>query len=338
MDHSVKEWLGNLKDLAYEEDILDEFAYEALQWELTAKEADHQGRSSKVRKLISTCLGIFNPTEVMRYIKMRSKVWEITRCLRAISAQKSELYIIIGMVLTNEPTKTNFSVVSIMAMGGMGKTTLARLVYDDDETITKHFDKKKPGITKTILNSVTNSQNSDSQDLHQIQEKLRKELKEKNLIVLDDLWNDDYFELDRLCSPFWVEAQGSKILVTTHNNDVANKMRGHKNLHELKQLPYDDCLKIFQTHAFEHMNIDEHPNLESIGRRIVEKCGGSPLAARALGGLLRSELRECEWERVLYSKVWDFIDKECDIIPALRLSYYHLFSQPLRMFSKRMSG
>ncbi|RVW63144.1 putative disease resistance protein RGA4 [Vitis vinifera] len=229
-------------------------------------------------------------------------------------------------------------------MGGMGKTTLARLVYNDDETITKHFDKKAwvcvsdqfdaVRITKTILNSVTNSQSSDSQDLHQIQENLRKKLKGKKfLIVLDDLWNDDYFELDRLCSPFWVGAQGSKILVTTRNNDVANKMRGHKNLHELKQLPYDDCLKIFQTQAFEHMNIDEHPNLESIGRRIVDKCGGSPLAARALGGLLHSELRGCEWERELYSKVWDFIDKECDIIPVLRLSYNHLSSHLKRCFT-----
>ncbi|KAL6327755.1 hypothetical protein AAG906_024725 [Vitis piasezkii] len=328
-DRSVKEWLGNLKDMAYDmEDVLDEFAYEALQRELTAKEADHQGRPSKVRKLISTCLGIFNPTEVMRYIKMRSKVYEITRRLRDISAQNLNFGdrkdIIIGMLLTNEPTKTNFSVVSIVAMGGMGKTTLARLVYNDDETITKHFD-KKPGITKTILNSVTNSQSSDSQDLHQIQENLRKELKEK------------ISDIGQAMLPFWVGAQGSKILVTTRNNDVANKMRGHKNLHELKQLPYDDCLKIFQTHAFEHMNIDEHPNLESIGRRIVEKCGGSPLAARALGGLLRSELRECEWERVLYSKVWDFTDKECDIIPALRLSYYHLSSHLKRFYKARVN-
>ncbi|KAL6327723.1 hypothetical protein AAG906_024692 [Vitis piasezkii] len=290
------------------EDILDEFAYEALQRELTAKEADHQARPSKVRKLISTCLGIFNPN-----VNMRSKVLEITRRLRDISAQNLSFSmnlrsmagdrkeIIIGMLLRNEPTKTNFSVVSIVAMGGMGKTTLARLVYDDDETITKHFD-KKPGFVSQISS-----------------------MQKKFLIVLDDLWNDDYFDT------------GSKILVTTRNNNVANKMRGHKILHELKQLPYDDCLKIFQTHAFEHMNIDEHPNLESIGRRIVEKCGGSPLAARALGGLLRSELRECEWERVLYSKVWDFTDKECDIIPALRLSYYHLSSHLKRFYKARVN-
>ena len=81
------------------------------------------------------------------------------------------------------------------------------------------------------------------------------------------------------------------------------------------------------------MNIDEHPNLESIGRRIVEKCGGSPLAARAFGGLLRSELREYEWERVLYNKVWDFTKNEYDIIPALRLNYYHLSSHLKRCFT-----
>ena len=86
----------------------------------------------------------------------------------------TEKDIIIDMLLRNEPTKTNCSVVSIMALGGMGKTTLARLVYDDDKTITEHFHKiawvcvsdqfDAVRITKAILNLVTNSQSSDSQD------------------------------------------------------------------------------------------------------------------------------------------------------------------------------
>ena len=85
MNCPMKEWLGNLKYLAYDmEDILDEFAQEALQRELMTNEANHQGRPSKVCKRISTCLGIFNPTEVIRYINMRSKVLEITRRLRDI--------------------------------------------------------------------------------------------------------------------------------------------------------------------------------------------------------------------------------------------------------------
>ena len=70
------------------------------------------------------------------------------------------------MLLRDEPIETNVSVVSIMAMGGMGKTTLARLVYDDDEK-TKHFTVKSWAcesdqfdavrITKTILKSITSS-------------------------------------------------------------------------------------------------------------------------------------------------------------------------------------
>ena len=170
-----------------------------MQRELTAKEADHQGRPSKVRKLISTCLGIFNPTEVIRYIHMRSKVWEITRRLRDISAKKSKLRlekvaaitnsawgrpvtaslgyepqvygrgtekdIIIDMLLRNEPTKTNFSVVSIVALGGMGKTTLARLVYDDDKTITEHFHKKSLGLClRSVRCSENNKDNSQLGD------------------------------------------------------------------------------------------------------------------------------------------------------------------------------
>ncbi|RVW62669.1 Disease resistance protein RGA2 [Vitis vinifera] len=262
-DHSVKEWLGNLKDLAYDmEDILDESPTKLCNGNSRPKKLIIKAGRARYASSSPLVLAFSILMRLCVILTLRSKVLEITRRLRDISAQKSELRlekvaaitnsargrpvtaslgyepqvygrgtekeIIIGMLLRNEPTKTNFSVVSIVATGGMGKTTLARLVYDDDKTVTKHLI-KKPG----------------------------------------------------LCSPFWVGAQGSKILVTTRNNNVANKMRGHKILHELKQLPYDDCLKIFQTHAFEHMNIDEHPNLESIGRRIVEKCGGFALSGKS---------------------------------------------------------
>lgn len=81
---------------------------------------------------------------------------------------------------------------------------------------------------------------------------------------------------------------------------------------------------LFQRHAFEHINIGQHQNLASIGRRIVEKYGGLPLETRALGGHLHSGLREYEWERVLKSKILDLSRKDCNIIPTLRLSYNHL--------------
>ncbi|RVX00311.1 putative disease resistance RPP13-like protein 1 [Vitis vinifera] len=305
------------------------FAYEALRRKVMA-EADDEGRTSKVRKFIPTCCTSFTPIEAMRNVKMGSKIKDMAIRLDAIYAQKAGLgldkvaaitqstrerplttsrvyepwvygrdtdkQIIIDMLLRDEPIETNFSVVSIVAMGGMGKTTLARLVYDDAET-AKHFDLKAwvcvsdqfdaVRITKTVLNS----------------------------------------------SPFLSGSRGSKIIVTTRSKNVANIMEGDKNLHELQNLSDDECWSVFKKHAFGNSSIDEHSNLALIGKEIVKKCGGLPLAATALGGLLRHEQREDKWNVILTSKIWDLPSDKCGILPALRLSYNHLPSPLKRCFS-----
>ena len=375
---SVKAWLAKLRDLSYDmEDVLDEYGYEALRRKVMS-EADNRGttRTSKVRKFIPSCCTTFTP---IRNVKMGSKIKDITSRLEEISAQKaglgldkvemiarsslerppvitSEVYLprikgrdadkktIIEMLLKDEPAGTNVSVVSIVAMGGMGKTTLARLVFDDTaEPIASHFAPKawvcvsnefdQVRVSKELLDSVS-SQRSSSENFHEIQRELKKALAGKRfLIVLDDLWSDIKSKWDDLRSPLFDGAPGSKILVTTRDHDVAKWVGGHKNLYELKQLSEDDCWSVFQTHAFEYTNINEHRNLEEIGRSIVKKCGGLPLAAKALGGLLRSELRQPEWESILYSKIWDLPSDTCAIIPALRLSYNHLPSHLKRCFA-----
>ena len=377
---SVKAWLGELRDLAYDmEDVLEEYGYEALRRKVMSEADRGTTRTSKVRKFIPSCCTTFTP---IRNVKMGSKIKDITSRLEEISAQKaglglkcldkvemiarsslerrpvttSEVYLprikgrdadkktIIEMLLKDDPAGTNVSVVSIVAMGGMGKTTLARLVFDDTaEPIASHFALKawvcvsnefdQVRVSKALLNSVS-SQQSSSEDFHEIQRELKKALTGKRfLIVLDDLWSDIYSKWDNLRSPLFEGAPGSKILVTTREHDVATWVGGHKNLYELKRLSEDDCWSVFQTHAFEYTNINEHRNLEKIGRSIVKQCGGLPLAAKALGGLLRSELREQEWERILDSKIWDLPSDKCEIIPALILSYNHLPSYLKRCFA-----
>lgn len=68
--------------------------------------------------------------------------------------------------------------------------------------------------------------------------------------------------------------------------------------------------------------MNQHPELVNIGSEIVKKCG-VPLAARTLGGLLYSKYDKQDWLSVRDNEVWTFVQKENDILPALRLSYDH---------------
>ncbi|KAL7203601.1 hypothetical protein ACSBR2_016798 [Camellia fascicularis] len=178
-------------------------------------------------------------------------------------------------------------------------------------------------ITKLILESVT-LQTCSFHGLDQVQVQLKQALAGKKfLIVLDDVWNKKYSDWNVLKSPFVDGAQGSKVVVTTRNKDVA-RMMGAVELHDIEVLSDDDCWLLFAQHAFECRSIDANPNLVSIGKKIVEKCKGLPLAVMTLGGLLRCKERDEEWVHVLRSKIWDLPHEESDILPALRLCYHHL--------------
>ncbi|KAJ9685609.1 hypothetical protein PVL29_017591 [Vitis rotundifolia] len=358
---AVKSWLFDLRVLAYDmEYILDEFAYELMRTKLMGAEAD-EASSSKKRKFIPTFSTSFSPTHVVRDVKLGSRIREITSRLQDISARKAGLglekaaggatsawqrpppttpiayepgvygrdedkKVLLDLLRKVEPNEAN------VGMGGLGKTTLARLVYNDE--MAKNFDLKAwvcvsdvfdvENITKAILNSVVSSDASGSLDFQQVQKKLTDALTGKKfLLILDDVWNEDSGNWNSLRAPFSVGAKGSKVMVTTRNKGVAFMMGAEKNVYELKTLSEDACWSVFEEHAFEHRNIDEHPNL----------CGGLPLAATTLGGLLRSKRRENEWEKILNSKIWGWSGTEPEILPALRLSYHYLPSHLKRRFA-----
>ncbi|KAF9598363.1 hypothetical protein IFM89_027251 [Coptis chinensis] len=143
------------------------------------------------------------------------------------------------------------------------------------------------------------------------------------LLVLDDVWNEDQDQWDELASLLKAGAKGSKVIVTTRSKKDTAIMSTTAS-YELVGLSDEDCWGLFKQRAFGYGEEEEHLNLLAIGKQIVKKCGGVPLAAKTIGSLMRFKRKEREWLFVKESELWNICEGECGILPALRLSYNHL--------------
>uniref|UniRef100_A0A6N2KC40 AAA+ ATPase domain-containing protein n=1 Tax=Salix viminalis TaxID=40686 RepID=A0A6N2KC40_SALVM len=225
--------------------------------------------------------------------------------------------------------------ISLVGMGGIGKTTLAQLVYNDHEVET-YFGKRiwvcvsdpfdEIRIARAILEALVGS----AQNLIELQallERIQESIRGKRfLLVLDDVWNEDSTKWEQLknslkrgCLP------GSRFLVTTRNTKVASIMGSSStDILELGLLSPDECWSLFSQFAFFEKNSRERENLEETGRKIAERCRGLPLAAKTLGSLLRFKRSRAEWESVLNNHVWEIKEAENKLLALLWLSYHDL--------------
>ncbi|GKD82571.1 putative disease resistance protein, partial [Tanacetum coccineum] len=245
---------------------------------------------------------------------------------------------LLGMLLRDEPCNQNFSLVPIVGMGGVGKTTLARSLYNETQ-VKEHFELKMWvcvsdkfdifNISNIIYQSLT-GQNNEFADLNLLQLALKEKLSEKRfLLVLDDVWTDSYDDWVTLVRPFHVAAPNSKIIMTTRKHQLLKQL-GYNHPYHLQILSHDDALCLFSQHAFGVNNFDSYPTLRALGDGIVEKCNGLPLALVALGRLMRVKTDVEEWKEVLNSEIWMLEDA---IVPALRLSYSDLSSCLKQLFA-----
>ncbi|WRX11211.1 NB-ARC - like 10 [Theobroma cacao] len=348
----VEHWLTDLRNLAYDaEACIDEFATEALGNKIMAESDSSAGISKVLLNFILTCFSGFNAnTDSDFRRKIESKIEEITVRLQGLVEKKKDLKLgpncgrrrervvqqrlpttslvneshIYGrekdkeavirlLKSTGEVGIGNIGVVPIVGMGGLGKTTLAQLVYNDARVgswfqvriwvnVSAEFDMVK--VTKTVLQAIT-QENCNWKDLNLLQVSLKEKLSGKKfLIVLDEVWNENNEQWDILCRPFQAGAIGSKILVTTRSEGVASIMTTCGS-YQLQLLSNDGSFSLFTWHALGLRGFDGYPNLKVIAEEIVRKCNGLPLTAKTLGGLLRNKLNQDEWETIMNSRIWD---------------------------------
>ncbi|XP_030969219.1 putative disease resistance protein At3g14460 [Quercus lobata] len=196
--------------------------------------------------------------------------------------------------------------------------------------VSENFDNLE--ILKAISEGI-NGTASNFQYLQSLEIEIQKTLKGKKFfLVLDDVWNENYGVWDNFIKVFKCEAQEVKIIVTTRSEKVARvvTVSTHYFLYELSN---EDCMKIFVHSAFGNRNPNEFPHLLEIGKEIVEKCRGLPLAAKTLGGSLRSNFNQNDWIKIWKSHIWDLLDAKTNIFPALKLSYHYIPSHLKRCFA-----
>lgn len=187
------------------------------------------------------------------------------------------------------------SVISIVGTGGLGKTTVARLVYSD-ERVRAHFPKRiwvcvsDPFDIRRIGTSVLESMagsSSHGMDMETLQYNLSVVVCNKRfLLVLDDVWNEDVLSWEKLKLLLLSgAAQESKILVTTRTSTVANVMET-THIHYLGILSDSDSWSLFASRAFRGREEKERLELIEMAQKIVDRCKGVPLSLEVVGNLL----------------------------------------------------
>ncbi|CAL1409139.1 unnamed protein product [Linum trigynum] len=383
-DNQVKLWLEKISDVMYDaEDLLDDLSTEVALRKL-AKTHRRPGMAATFRRRIWSPVSS-RSKQLMYNRKMARDIKALREKLDVISREKEAFKFEVGTelralpsfretdacppsimigrdedkkniieLLLNYNPEANISVVSIVGMGGLGKSTLAKSVFDDKEVqdhfgikawvyVSQSFDFKM--IIRRMLESITREKVEDL-TLDALQARLRGEIEGKKfLFVLDDAWEEKRQSWEKLENYLAVGALGSKVLLTTRSTRVADfaggalKSRTITSIvepYKLEGLSEEESWNLLVEKAFPR-KLPQEPQLQEIGKEILRKCGGVPLAVSTIAGVLvDSNDPKTEWPSFKEKSVSSITkegEKEDPTMSALKLSFNHLPSHMKHCFS-----
>ncbi|XP_058114634.1 putative disease resistance RPP13-like protein 3 isoform X2 [Magnolia sinica] len=366
-DERVKNWVLNVTDAAYvAEDLIDTFIfkvaplkrtgfvgcitrYACIFCELKARyklSSEIERINNKIR-VISESRSTFGIQNIGQEAGTSSagpslQEWRLTSPLDQepdFVGFEKELEFLVERLTKGESRRC---VVSVVGMGGLGKTTLTKKVYNDTRVkarfhfrawicLSQEYDVKD--ILKKIIDccmvlSEEESKKVEKMDVFELRHKISEYLKGKiYLVVVDDIWTNEAWDAIKGAFPLNdtlpdVE-NGSRVMITTRNKVVALHADAQSLPYELLTLGKDESWNLFCRKAFPGQGNVCPENLEQFGRKIVEECCGLPLAIVVIGGLLSTK-EEWEWENVRESITWQINEGQDKISKILSLSFRDL--------------
>ncbi|KAG5608717.1 hypothetical protein H5410_019998 [Solanum commersonii] len=330
VDHRVQQWVFEINTIANDAvAILETYSFEAGKGASRLKAC--ACICSKEKKFYNVAEEIQSLKQRIIDISRKRETYGITNINGTNSGEGPKK--LLAELLKAKPRRT---VLSIYGMGGLGKTTLARNLYISPDIVNSFRTRawicvSQEYNTMDLLKTIIKSIQGCAKEILDLLEKmaeidlenhLRKLLTEcKYLVVVDDVWHREAWESLKRAFPY--SKNGSRVIITTRKEDVAERADERGFVHKLRFLSQEEswdlfCRKLLDIRAMV-------PEMESLAKDMVEKCRGLPLAIVVLSGLLSHKKGLNEWKKVK-DHLWKNIkeDKSIEISNILSLSYNDL--------------